>query len=142
MYAADSDYQTLELVEGGELRLAYARDGLDERGDGGFSRDIIWWGATAWHESLGPDFVAHYEIRGLSGLTGCPIVTFSGFALDFQGTVDSRIDFTSAVVEPVSYHAGTLRMRITGGLRDRNYDLPYNWRVYFQIAGWPPAASS
>lgn len=137
MYWADSDYQRLEPVQGGELRLAYDEDdpttgGAEVRG---FNPDRVWWGSTAWHQSDGPDFVAYYEVRGLHDLPGFPIVIFSGFSLDFQGSVDKRIDFASAVVEPLSYHRGKLRMRITGGLRDRNFDQPYNWRVHFQIVG-------
>ena len=142
VYAAGSAYQELELVEGAELRLAYTHDDdahEDDR-DGGFGRNQVWFGSTAWHESDGADFTAHYEIRDLHGIHGCPIVLFSGFALDFQGSVDNRVDFVSAVIEPVGYHAGTLRLRITGGLRDRSFSEPYNWRVYFQIAGGPAVA--
>lgn len=136
VFAADSEYGAFHPVKDAELRPAFATE-RDPRGEllpgAGIPCSNVWWVATGWHRSEGQDFTTYYEIRGLGDIAGCPIVTFAGFALDFQGSVDHRIDFTSAVVEPLTYHAGNLRLRISGGFRDKDYDDSYNWRVYFQV---------
>jgi hypothetical protein len=141
LFAADSAYRSLEPVPGAELRPAFDEHVPGSVSEGGFRRDQVWFGSTDWHESNGSDFVAHYEIRGLDGLSGWPLVLFSGFALDFKGSVDHRIDFLSAVIEPLGFHAGRLHLRVTGGLRDRGYSEPYNWKVYFQVVGGPAAGA-